>query len=710
MRSSISGDLKAGVKKFRPELEGVRAVAALLVAVYHIWIGSVSGGVDVFFIVSGYLITTSLLSKMEKEGRIRFFDYLLGLGKRLFPNAFLVLLFIIAGSFVLMPQVQWKQIISEVFASAFYVQNWNLALDAVDYLAQHNEASPLQHFWALSIQGQFYVVWPLVIYCTFTLAVKGLKTPPRKTLLAVLATIFIASLSYSIYITAANQPWAYFDTFARAWEFSLGGITALLLPYVSLGKRIGAPLGWIGLCIIALTGIVLPVSTVFPGYAALLPISGVMLIIISAENGSAFGAGRLLGSKPFLFFGSISYAFYLWHWPLLLFYYMYFRTNEVSLLAGLGILLTAFILSLFATNIVEAPIRKLSLRESKAKIVFILAVFALPVMLANGYWSLHADRTQELARAVFQQQSDDEATVAHLQQPSVDGEVDPQQSENDGTTPQQPNNGGTTLPLLATSSSPSDLTAAFADIQTLPTFYEDVCYVGMKSSGMKMCSYGETAEPEYTVALVGGSRAGHWFPALEQFAQESKLQIDVYNKDACRFTTDDFGGRLSDSCMEWNELVTEALLENPPDVLITTANVDREDTIPDGYVEMWRKFEGSTTIFAIRDNPSMSKDIPICVESFGEEECSMPRDEVLSADPPWENAEGLPGNVYFADLSNYYCDDETCYAAVGDMLVYRDKFHFSTLFSASLAEPLREQLFMVLEKALITNKASIDAS
>ncbi|MHA7964056.1 acyltransferase family protein [Paenibacillus sp. CAU 1782] len=658
MSSSSSGDLKAGIKKFRPELEGVRAVAAMLVAVYHIWVGSVSGGVDVFFIVSGYLITTSLLSKMEKEGHIRFFEYLLGLGKRLFPNAFIILLFVTLASFFVLPQVQWRQIISEVFSSASYFQNWNLALDAVDYLAQHNEASPLQHFWALSIQGQFYVVWPLVIYTSFIMAVKWLKTPPRKTLLAVLLTIFAASITYSIYITSINQPWAYFDTFARVWEFSLGGIVALLLPYVTLRKPIGTTLGWIGLCIIALTGIILPVSTVFPGYAALLPISGVMFIIISAENSSGFGVVRLLGSKPFLFFGSISYAFYLWHWPLLLFYLVYFRKDDVSIPAGISILLLTFVLSLFTTRIVESPIRNLSIRQSNTKLVFLLAAFALPVILANLSWSMYADRSQEQAavQSVFQQQSDDEGDPAS-----------------------------------------SSLSASLADIQTMPTFYKDVCYVGMKSSGMKMCSYGETNNPDFIIALVGGSRAGHWFPALEQFAEESKLRIDVYNKDACRFTTDDFGGRLSDTCMEWNELAAEAMLENPPDVLMTTANVDREDSIPDGYVDMWKKFEGITTIFAVRDTPSMPKDVPSCVEMYSGDDCSVPRDEVLSADLPWANTEGLPDNVYFADMTDYLCDDQTCQAVIDNVVVYRDKFHLSTQFAATLAEPLKEELFRVIE-------------
>ncbi|WP_238937977.1 acyltransferase family protein [Anaerobacillus isosaccharinicus] len=388
-------DLRVPEKKFRPELEGVRAVAAFLIAIYHIWLGTVSGGVDVFFIVAGFLITTSLLAKIEKEGRIQIFEYLLGLGRRLFPLAFLVLLISTFFSFLLLPQVQWKQIMSEVFSSAFYYQNWQLATNAVDYLAQNNEASPLQHYWALSIQGQFYVIWPFLIITAYFIAKKVFNLPFRKTLLTLLLTLFVCSLTYSIYMTTVNQPWAYFDLFARFWEFSLGGIVALLIPYLVINKTISTFIGWIGLSIIALTGVILPVSTVFPGYAALVPITGVILIIIAAENSSPYGVKKLLGSKPFQYFGSISYGFYLWHWPLLIFYFTYFNATTVSIRDGITILLLTLILSIITTKIFEAPVRKLSVKHSKKKLAFILVTFMVPVLAANTYWGIYFEQTKE---------------------------------------------------------------------------------------------------------------------------------------------------------------------------------------------------------------------------------------------------------------------------------------------------------------------------
>ena len=543
-------DLRVPEKVFRPEIEGVRAVAALLVAIYHIWFGKVSGGVDVFFVVSGFLITTSLLSRIEKHGQIRFFDYLIGLARRLFPISLIVIITSIIFSYLLLPQIQWKQIISEAFASIFYFQNWELANNAVDYLAKNNEASPFQHYWALSIQGQFYILWPLIILLSYIVAKKVLNKPFRKTFLMILIIIFSISITYSVFKTNVNQPWAYFDTFARMWEFSLGGLLALLISYININKFISVITGWIGLLIICLTGVILPVSTVFPGYVALLPAAGVILIIVSAVNNSNINAKRLLGSRPFKFFGSISYAFYLWHWPLLIFYFAFFGNESVSLLHGLFILLIAFILSVLSTKMIETPIRhsllyirKIPLKNSRPKLLTILSISLFFVVSINFAWADHLNNVEENQKLNFNIEDYPGAKVLYESILPAPG-VEPITTSPDATS-------------------------------HLPTFYTDGCYVRMGDEGIKVCSYGEIVNPKYTIALVGGSHSGHWFPALEQFAEELDIQIEVYNKDACRFTTQVKQTKYADSCEQWNKLAIEKLKENPPDIIFTTAKIRR---------------------------------------------------------------------------------------------------------------------------------------
>ncbi|MBU9674060.1 acyltransferase [Planococcus sp. CP5-4] len=657
-------DLRVPEKRFRPELEGIRAVAALLVAVYHIWIGSVSGGVDVFFIVSGYLITTSLLSRMVREGRINYLENLLGLAKRLFPLAFTVLAVSAALSIALLPLSSWRQTIAELFASMFYFQNWQLANSAVDYLAQNNTASPFQHFWALSIQGQFYVTWPIVITLVYLLATKILKTPVRKTLLAVLSVIFLASLSYSVYITAVNQPWAYFDTFARAWEFSLGGMLALLLPYLKFPNFVHLIIGWAGLAIIAFTGMVLPVSTVFPGFAALLPTGGVILVIIASENGQALGVQKLLGSKPFQYFGSISYGFYLWHWPLLVFYYAYFNTETVTTLGGIGILAVTVVLSIMTIRLVEKPVREMPVKHSKKRLSKVLVALMAPAILVGLSWGVFVQANSG-GTATIKDNPGAQAVSENIQ-PSEEAELQP------------------------------DFLSAKED---LPTFYEDInCYsTDTMGANVKECSFGVTEDPEHVLALVGGSHSGHWFPALEAIAEDLNMRIDVYNKNACRFSSDDFDGELDQLCMEWNENLEKKLIEDPPDLIFTTANIDSEDAVPSGYIEKWKQFEDVAEIFAVRDNPRMENDPTFCLDSANLKDCSVQRDKALADEVPWENTEGIPDNVTFADMSEYFCTDDACPPVVGNVLVYRDKHHLTTLYSQTMGPALKEYLEPALE-------------
>lgn len=662
-------DLRITEKRFRPEIEGVRVFAALLVAIYHIWLGSVSGGVDVFFIVSGYLITISLLTKMENVGKINYHEYVLGLARRLFPLAFTVLISIVIISFMIMPQLQWKQIISEIFSSAFYFQNWQLATNAVDYLAQNNEASPLQHFWALSIQGQFYITWPFIIFMTYWLAKKILKTPVRKTLLVVLSIMFIASISYSIYITNENQPWAYFDTFARVWEFSLGGILALLLPYLRFTKVISIVIGWLGLGIICFTGILLPVSTVFPGYAALLPITGVILVIISAENTSKFGVDRFLGTKPFQYFGKISYGFYLWHWPLLIFYYTFFGTDVISIVDGTLIMVATAILSIITVKLVETPIRKISVKQSKRKLVGSLAILIIPLVLLNTSWNIYANSKVDSVFSGAYTVEDYPGAAAAFGDAIANSDIEPIMQESE-------------------------------DSSLLPAFYSSSkCYANNKEeTEVKICSFGNTENPDFVIALVGGSHSGHWFPALEELSEKHNFQIDVYNKDGCRFSDDDMNGVLTEPCMEWNENVVEVLLENAPDLIFTTATVNNGSEVPTGYVNQFKKFEGKIEIFAIRDNPRMDENIPLCLETKSLEECSKLRVEALAEEIPWENTEGIPSNVTFADLSNAFCDDDTCFPVIGNVIVYRDQAHLTTLYVKTLAPYVEEHLLQAIEK------------
>lgn len=652
-------------RRFRPEIEGLRAVAALLVAVYHIWLGNVSGGVDVFFIVSGFLITTSLLGRMERTGRIEVLSFLLGLAKRLFPAAFFVLFIVTIASILWLPQVRWDQTVQEILASALYFQNWQLAFNAVDYLAQDNEASPVQHYWAMSIQGQFYIIWPIVVFGLAALVSRVFRKSFALCLAIVLACVFFASLAYSVYRTSFDQAWAYFDTFTRVWEFSLGGLTAVLGSQIVLRRQVSVVIGWIGLLAIVSCGLIFQVATVFPGYAALWPTLSAVFIILAGANGGPFGVDRFLGLKPLVKLGGLSYGLYLWHWPVLAFYFILSDKDSVPLLDGTVIVMVSIVLSYLTTRFIEKPIRSMKLNGPKWKVSGAVIGCMLPVLLVAGIWSITIDqRNKELAEAI--ENPDYPGAMSFF---AKGGKV------------------SADVPVL-----PMPLQAK----DDLPKVYGDGCHQNLEDAEVLECEYGVMDNPDYTIAIVGGSHSAQWLPALEKIAETERIKIINYTKSSCRFTADD---DVAESCREWNESLMNILLSTPPDLVFTTADVGSKPDVPPGFVEQWDRLdEAGIPVFAIRDNAWFDFDVPSCVEEHGEDslKCAKERQVALPDDGPFTKLVDIPDNVYYADLSDYLCDEDYCRPVVGNVLVYRDKHHITSTYVKTMTPVLKEQLSNVL--------------
>lgn len=658
-------DLKVPEKRFRPEIEGVRTVATLLIVMYHIWFDRVSGGIDVFFIVSGFLITTSLLNQIELNGYISFKRHIVGIAKRLVPLASLVIIVVgIAAIFILF-QSQWIQTAKHLFASLLFYENWRLAFDAVDYLERDSNVSPFQHFWSLSIQGQFYVIWPFVIMLAAVLAKKLLKTPLRKTLLSMMSVIFVLSLSYSVYKTADNQPWAYFDSFARAWEFSIGGMFALLLPYLRLPKAISFIIGWLGLAIICLTGILLSVSTVFPGYAALLPISGVLFILISSENASVFGVTRILSIKPLTFMGGLTYGIYLWHWPLLVLFKYYFDISDVSFVQGLLLIIITIILSYVSYKTIEVPIRSISVKASVKKGTSVVIASIVTALVFATLFSNYVKSNVDIDIA-YGAVNYPGASVLH----------------DDVKYNKQ-------APLFPSLADVKYDTASF--------YKEEGCFT--MTEKVTKCSFGVINNPDYVIALVGGSHSGHWYPALEAVMDELNIQVDVYNHDGCRFSADDFDGVLNEDCMKWNGNLIDLLKGNPPDLVFTTANVSPYYVIPSGYLNQFKALDGVTNVFAVRDTPRPDFEVPACLERHADDidDCSFYETRNIRFDQPLKVPSDIPDNVFLADFNNYICGPEKCDPVVGNLIVYRDKHHLTAQYSKTLAPYLKKELLVVFE-------------
>ena len=269
---------------FRPEVQGLRALAVLMVVSYHIWFGRVSGGVDIFLLISAFLLSLSFLRKVESGKPLDLARHWLHQFKRLLPAVVVVIIGVLGASYVLVPQSRWPDIIDQSWASLFYVQNWVLASNAVDYYADdHSLASPLQHFWSLSVQGQVFILWPLLFLASALLA-RRFRLKVRGVVLLVFGVVFVASLGFSIWETYTNQAYAYFDTRARLWEFALGTLLALALPFIRLPRFVRVVVGWVGVAAMLSAGFLLDVQGQFPGYVALWPLVAAALVIVAGQT------------------------------------------------------------------------------------------------------------------------------------------------------------------------------------------------------------------------------------------------------------------------------------------------------------------------------------------------------------------------------------------------------------------------------------------
>ncbi len=681
-RTHPGSEPASGKGGFRPDVEGLRAVAVLAVLLYHAGVPFAGGGyvgVDVFFVISGFLITGLLVRELEKTGTLSLARFYSRRAKRLLPLTVVVLAVVAVLSRLLFDPVRMEEVSIGIVAAGLYFMNWLLAARAADYFAAGLEASPVQHFWTLAVEEQFYLVWPVLILAAAWWGRRaGLGLRP--VLAAAFAAVVLSSLAYGVYSTQTQAGAAYFSTLTRGWELALGGLLALV-PASRFGRLPRAAAGVMsaaGLAAIAFATVRFDDDTLFPGHAALVPTLGTAAIIAAGLATTTAGPSRLLTLGPVRHVGRISYSWYLWHWPPLVFAAAIW--GELSPLEGVAVLAVSYVPALLTNRLVEKPFLRSETLSRYPRKALALGGACTACSVALGLLLLAA------TPAVPEAPENEVAGAAALR-----GGYSPQKS--------------------AEAVHPTPREAEKKDNR--PRMYADGCHLDLEETRSPDCVYGNPSSGT-TVVLFGDSHAMQWFPALEELAKERDWRLLGFSKSACPpadikvYST---GLRREyRECEEWRGRTLERIVQKENPDLVVTSMLNRyraredgkglpdkasNEAVVEGYASTLKKLRSTgAPVAVIEDVPSPDKDIPECVSrSLGRlQDCAFPRGVAL--DQPRVNAEAAERveGASLIDPTSVVCPEKTCPAVIGDALVYRNGAHLTRTYVNTLAPWLGERL------------------
>ena len=643
-----------------------------MVVTYHVWFGRVSGGVDVFLFISAFLMTLQFLGRYDRNQPFGLAKHWLHLFRRLLPAAVIVIVATLGASALVLPPTRWLDLIAQGWASLSYSENRLLQREAVDYYANdHSLASPFQHFWSLSIQGQVFILWPL-IFAVAGWTARRYRLSYRPLLAYIFFALFLGSLGYSIIFTVTNQVQAYFDTGARLWEFALGTLVALILPGLRFQRRARVAMGWAGVLAMLACGIVLDVQGAFPGIAALWPTAAAAMVIVAGQTQSAAGIDRILSAKPLVRLGDISYALYLWHWPLLVLALAWSGKDHAGWLSGSVIILAALGLAYLTTRYIEKPWRDWKwpeVRKRRAVLAIMLAVAVAAVPLSGWNFQLDLER-----RAVEAQK------IANNPGSRV---LDP------AYTAGAPSEDAALLPLAA------DLAKNWVSLDGPCT--EDITPEDRLLKGACF-EQRPSGAPSKRVLVLGDSHAQQWSGAIKPLAAQKNWLLYSILKGACKATPKGLGG--SDECDTFNAAVQKEITRQKPDAIIllgTEAAPSKPDeTLTPGFEELvsgW--LAQGIQVAALRDNPRFSFNMTECALRDGADAsaCRPAIGNNFPAASPFDSLDlsRLPG-LSLVDMTDRICTGTECPAVVGNVFVYLDDNHLSAEYADSMADEFANRL------------------
>jgi peptidoglycan/LPS O-acetylase OafA/YrhL len=673
--------------RVRKDIEGLRAVAVGLVILDHIvhWPAGGFIGVDVFFVISGFLITSLLLKEVRRDGKVSFADFYRRRARRILPNSVLVIAVTVAVAAVVMPTSRIGAVLTDGWWALLFAGNWRMASSGTDYLQGGLPPSPLQHFWSLGVEEQFYLVWPVLLLVALAASAVLPRWIGRTWCFgAACAAVLVASLAWSWHETVSATTVAYFSSLSRAWELAIGAMLAIVAHRLDrIPERLRAPLGLLGLAGIVASALLITPDSRFPTPAVIAPVLATALVIAAGTGGGE--PSRLLWpltNPASQYVGKLSFSLYLWHFPVATLL-VYLMADGTPAYLATAVVLTAA-LSIGSFYLVEDPIRRSSWLEpgergrGRPRARLPLAVVATVTVgcLVAAVWQVNRTDQQPVIDTALA----DAVGGSCFGAPALDA-------------------GTEACPPSATTVPAADAASRDQEESTGP----ESCWAG-EDVPLEACVLGSSDPDAKRVALIGDSHAAMMVPAMTRVAQERGWQLTVYTGYGCQWRVN-----VGESCREGVESAARDFVEGEPfDLVVTTSArwvVKGKTERPQEYADRWRPvIDRGTPVVAIADTPTVTGEALACLQRVTfdprTDTCSTPRDraeEDYDALP--EAARETPG-AGLVDLTDQFCTAKSCPSVIGSVIVYRDTFgHITDTYSRTLAPVLGERLEAAFEDA-----------
>lgn len=672
----------------RADIQTIRALAVGLVILNHLWPGDLPGGylgVDVFFVLSGYLITSHLRRESDTTGTIKLFEFWAKRAKRLLPAALVVLVTSAIITTTLVPLLYQQSAFRQIGAAGSYFLNWWLVAESADYFASSEALSPVTHYWSLSVEEQFYIVWPLVILAALWLTRSRSPRARKSAILVAMSFIFVASLAWAIYSTTQGHAGAYFATTGRAWEFAAGALITFAPTTHRINRHVVAGVSWIMWITLIACAFAFGPTSGFPGAVALIPVAATALLLWLPNEGTRWAPQHLLAVRPATFAGDISYSLYLWHWPLVV-AATYALGGQLTGVQKVTIIVSTVALAWVTKKFVEDPVRCSRLPPLKRPSLVLVATVTSIAFL----WSGLAIATPDVDERA-------QAAVTELNGRTTSGDPCFGARAAFADCPES-----STLVNL-------DYALMTRELRDLTVSNGSLCMYDWGKTELSTCSFGvKEGIQRRNVALVGDSHAALMAFPLDSVASAHGLRVYPYVAEACAAMDDETiaiaestdEGR-SRQCNEWRGKVVRELETSPEiDTIVTTSfdsayfRIDAPTVgdSGDGYVRAWQRWlDAGKTVIVINDVPRHPQSVPECIltSSALVDPCTIQASELSTYGPLATAAARIDHpNFHFIDHRGVFCDEDLCRTVIGGIPAYIDSNHMTNVFARSFGEQM----------------------